>query len=118
MIDRQKVGFDHIWNLKRHKSKDFNRVMILIEGVDYVFVQYYFGDEERYINIAKQHGNSKTNTKSYIKMLYANHLLIQKVSSQISIENLDILLSVPLVTFQEIISKYLILDTPKSHCQN
>ena len=67
MIDRQKVGFDHIWNLKRHKSKGFNRVMILIEGVDYVFVQYYFGDEERYINIAKQHGNSKSNTKSYRK---------------------------------------------------
>ena len=94
--------------------------MIFIEGVDYVFVQYYFGDEERYINITKQHGNSKSNTKSYRKkkMLYANHLLIQKVSSQISIENLDILLSVPSVTFEEIISKYLILDTPKSHCQN
>ena len=61
---------------------------------------------------------TRSRIEKKIKMLYANHLLIQKVSSQMSIENLDILLSVPLVTFQEIISKYLILDTPKSHCQN
>ena len=73
MIDRQKVGFDHIWNLKRHKSKDFNSVMIFIEGVDYVFVQYYFGDEERYINITKQHGNSKS---EYLSIEYLSRTWI------------------------------------------
>lgn len=69
MIDEQEVDFDRIWNLKRfiyhrHESKDFNKIMTFINGVDYALVQYYFDDEERYINITKQHDNSKSNTKS------------------------------------------------------
>ena len=39
--------------------------MIFINGVDYIFVQYYFEDEGHPINITKQHGNWKSNTKSY-----------------------------------------------------
>ena len=36
ITDRQKVDFDHIWNVKcfihyHHESKDFHRVMIFIE---------------------------------------------------------------------------------------
>ena len=52
--------------------------------------------------------------KNLLKMSYANHMLVQKIQSQISIEKMeDILLSVPAVTFQEIVSKYLILDKLK-----
>ena len=59
MIDEKEVDFDHIWNLKcfiyyRHEGKDFKRIMSFINGVDYVLLQYYFDDEERYINITKQ----------------------------------------------------------------
>ena len=68
--DGQEVDFDHIWNVKRfiyyhHQSEDFHRVMIFIDGVDYIFVQYYFEDEEHLVNITKQHSNSKSNAKSY-----------------------------------------------------
>ena len=52
--------------------------------------------------------------KNLLKMSYPNHVLVQKIQSQISIEKMeDILLSVPAVTFQEIVSKYLILDKLK-----
>ena len=44
-----------------------------------------------------------------LRMLYANQQQVQKIPSQISIKKLDdILLSVLAVTFQEIVSKYLI----------
>ena len=78
----QEVDFDQICNVKRfiyyhHERKAFQRVMIFIDGVDYIFVQYYFEDEGR--------------------------------PSQISLKTLkDILLSFPVVTFQKIVSKYLI----------
>ena len=64
--------------------------------------------------IESQTRNLTEEQKNLLKIPYANHLLVQKIPSQISIEKLeDILLPVLAVTFQEIVSKYLILDTLK-----
>ena len=41
--------------------------MIFIDGVDYIFLQCYFEDEEYLINITKQHYNSKSKAKSFGK---------------------------------------------------
>ena len=64
--------------------------------------------------IESQTRNLTEEQKNLLKIPYANHLLVQKIPSQISIEKLeDILLPVLAVTFQEIVSKYLTLDTLK-----
>lgn len=49
------------------KVKTF-RVMIFNDGVEYILLQYYFKDEEHPITVTKQHGNSKSNKKSYRKL--------------------------------------------------
>ena len=41
--------------------------MIFIDGVDYIFLQCYFEDQENLINITKQNYNSKSNAKSFGK---------------------------------------------------
>ena len=64
--------------------------------------------------IESQTRNLTEEQKNLLKIPYANHLLVQKIPSQISMEKLeDILLPVLAVTFQEIVSKYLTLDTLK-----
>lgn len=42
--------------------------MIFNDGVEYILLQYYFKDEEHHITVTKQHGNSKSNKKSYGKL--------------------------------------------------
>ena len=44
--------------------RDFHRVIIFIEQKDFIFVQYYFDDDEHPVNTFKRHGNSHSNKKS------------------------------------------------------
>ena len=45
--------------------RDFHRVIIFIEQKDFIFVQYYFDDDEHPVNTFKRHGNSCSSKKSY-----------------------------------------------------
>ena len=54
--------------------------MTFIDGMDYIFWQYYFEDEEHLINITKQHDNSKSNKKSYGRTKESVKITIRKSS--------------------------------------
>ena len=60
--------FENTWKVRRyihyhHKSRDFHRVIIFVEGSDFIFVQYYFDGEEHEIDTSNPHGNSNVTTK-------------------------------------------------------
>ena len=40
-------------------------LIIFIEQKDFIFVQYYFDDDEHPVNTFKRHGNSCSSKKSY-----------------------------------------------------
>ena len=70
VLDKNEDEYNKIWNLKRcihyhHESRDFHRVIIFIEQKDFIFVLYYFDDDEHPVNTFKRHGNSRSSKKSY-----------------------------------------------------
>ena len=69
-LTKMKRKNNKIWNIKQcihyhHESRDFHRVIIFIEQNDFIFVQYYFDDDEHPVNTFKRHGNSRSSRKSY-----------------------------------------------------
>ena len=70
VLDENKEEYNKIWNIKRcihyhHESRDFHRAIIFIEQIYFIFVQYYFEDDEHPVNTFKQHGISCSSKKSY-----------------------------------------------------
>ena len=68
VLDENEKEYNKIWNIKRcihyhHESRDFHRVIIFIEQKDFIFVQYYFDDDEHPVNTFKRHGNSRSSKK-------------------------------------------------------
>ena len=83
VLDKNEDEYSKIWNIKQcihyhHESRDFHRVIIFIEQKDFIFVQYYFDDDEHPLNTFKRHGNSRSNkkscrrTKDFVKLSVCN----------------------------------------------
>ena len=70
VLDKNEEEYNKISNIKRcihyhHESRDFHRVITFIEQKDFIFVLYYFDDDEHPVNTFKRHGNSRSSKKSY-----------------------------------------------------
>ena len=64
IVDRNDEEIENCYNIKRHilcrrKSNDFHKVILTVENVDCIFLQYYFDENEHEIDINAPHGNGK-----------------------------------------------------------
>ena len=64
IVDRNDEKFENCYNIKRHiiyhhKSNNFHKVILTVENVDYIFLQYYFDQNELEVDINAPRGNAK-----------------------------------------------------------
>ena len=48
-------------------SRDFHRIIVLLDGVDIAFMQYYFDNDEHGVKAITPHGNAKKDKKPYVR---------------------------------------------------
>ena len=64
IVDRNDEKVEKCYNIKRHifyhrKSNDFHKVILTVENVDYIFLQYYSDANEHEVDINPPHCNAK-----------------------------------------------------------
>ena len=64
IVDRNDEKFENCYNIKghiiyHHKSNNFHKVILTVENVDYIFLQYYFDQNELEVDINAPRGNAK-----------------------------------------------------------
>ena len=64
IVNRNDEKVEKCYNIKRHifyhhKSNDFHKVILTVENVDYIFLQYYFDENEHKVDINAPNGNAK-----------------------------------------------------------
>ena len=64
IVDRNDEKVENCYNIKRHifyhrKSNDFHKVILTVENVDNIFLQYYFDEHEYEVEINASHGSAK-----------------------------------------------------------
>ena len=64
IVHRNDEKVEKCYNIKRHifyhrKSNDFRKVILTVENVDYIFLQYYFDENVHEVDINAPHGNAK-----------------------------------------------------------
>ena len=48
-------------------SRNFHRIIILLDGIEFAFMQYYFDNEEHSVRAEIPHGNARKDKKPYIR---------------------------------------------------